>query len=180
MSKGDYNKFSIPTTYKKVQMRSKLESKVAMFLDGLKIKWIYEPTTFLLSDGIMYKPDFYLPKLKMWIEVKGVIGENNHQISRKFVEENKTELILIGSKEIYWFSTKEGEDKSIHIGKCSHCKSYFLCSTLGSFHCRKCLSHEGDHDIRWILGENSWSDLNIDFSDLESIKNWLQKYGTRI
>jgi len=58
MSKGD-NLIGIPTIYKGIQMRSKLETKIAMFLDALNIQWQYEPKLFLLSDGTYYKPDFF-------------------------------------------------------------------------------------------------------------------------
>ena len=183
MSKGD-NLIGIPTIYKGIQMRSKLESKVAMFLDALKISWEYEPKKFLLSDGTPYIPDFYLTELKIWIEVKGLILKHNKQISRKFCEENKQTLILISDHENIWFGDwmHEGreffEDENIMLGKCSHCKSYFFCSNIGDWTCRKCWNHEGDHDL--ISSINSFGEWDIDFSDIDSIKRRLKKYGVRI
>ena len=181
MSKGD-NLIGIPTKYKGIEMRSKLESKFAFFLDALCIEWIYEPQTFMLSKGFMYKPDFYLPKLKTWIEVKGIIKKHNKEISKCFVKDNNTELILVSATEICWFSTQDfedgiGIDKDIYIGKCSHCYSYFFCSNLGSYHCRKCGKHEGDHDIRG--GLNAFNDEDINFSNINSIKEGIQKYGVK-
>jgi hypothetical protein len=183
MSKGD-NLIGIPTTYKGIQMKSKLETKIAMFLDGLGIKWKYEPTNFLLSNGITYVPDFFLTELQMWLEVKGDIQEHNKQISELFVIENKTELILISNKEAMWFSAKDwvdgfNFDTMVFIGKCRSCDRYFFCSNTGSYHCRGCGNHEGDHDLKSYF-QNVMEDEVIDFYDSISIKRGLEKYGVRI
>jgi len=193
MSLGDINKFSIPTVYKGIQMRSKLETKIALFLDYLKIKWEYEPKIFLLSTGIMYKPDFYLSEHKQWMEVKGVIGQNNLDISETFVKDTKQELILISSNEIKYFenyldleSRNNGKvnvwmQDGMQIGKCSKCKTHFFTPLYGIFHCRKCENHEGDHDIFAAIqsGEGCWGE-EIDFSNIGSIKQWIKIHGTKI
>jgi len=182
MTKGD-KLFGIKTVYKGIEMRSKLETKVAMFLDALGIEWQYEPKRFLLSNGTTYIPDFYLPKHDMWLEVKGLIGKHNELISEKFVEENNTELIMFSSIEMRWFSTKDYvnelcKDRDIQIGKCGECKNIFFCSNLGSYYCRCCGYHDGDHDIFGKM--NSFGLVEIDFSDIESIKRWLNENKVRI
>lgn len=58
-----------PTTYKNVLFRSQLESQWAAFLDNHGVAWKYEPRQFITTSG-GYVPDFYLPDLKMWAEVK--------------------------------------------------------------------------------------------------------------
>tara|TARA_Y100000034_G_scaffold131338_1_gene191866 strand:+ start:1189 stop:1893 length:705 start_codon:yes stop_codon:yes gene_type:complete len=58
------------TQRKKVCMRSMWEVNVSMWLDLQGIDWEYEPKVFDL-DTTTYRPDFYLPKLGEWIEVKG-------------------------------------------------------------------------------------------------------------
>ena len=66
------NKWSTPTKYKGIQMRSKLEARYAKSLDKRKIKWTYEPEKFWLEElGCYYIPDFYLPETNAWTEVKG-------------------------------------------------------------------------------------------------------------
>ncbi|MDQ0368980.1 hypothetical protein [Catenuloplanes indicus] len=42
-----------------------------MFFDHLGIEWRYEPEGYRLSNGVKYLPDFYLPELDTWVEVKG-------------------------------------------------------------------------------------------------------------
>lgn len=50
--------------------RSKLEFKWAKFFHFMDIDWIYEPAQFKLPNGQKYTPDFYLPALRFWIEIK--------------------------------------------------------------------------------------------------------------
>lgn len=180
MTFGD-NLKGIPTIYKGIQMRSKLETKIALFLDGLKILWVYEPRIFLLSNGVYYKPDFYLPELKMWIEVKGDIQEHNKDISKIFVKDNDTELLVISAEQMYWASMKEfsdghdnlfSEDNEVQLGKCKSCGKYFFCSVIGDWFCRACGIHNGDHDLIGTF-HTSWGSLDINFSNINSIQGWL-------
>ncbi len=46
-----------PTTYRGIQMRSRMEARVAAMLDGLGRKWRYEPRAFASQRG-QYLPDF--------------------------------------------------------------------------------------------------------------------------
>jgi hypothetical protein len=59
----------IETRYQGYRFRSRLESRYAVFLDHLRIPWRYEPEGFDLPSG-PYLPDFWLPDLKCWIEIK--------------------------------------------------------------------------------------------------------------
>lgn len=53
-----------------IKMRSGWESKTADYLTDKGIKWLYEDVWLDLGD-CKYLPDFYLPDLKLFIEVKG-------------------------------------------------------------------------------------------------------------
>ena len=111
----------IPTMYKGIKFRSRLEARWAVFFDTLGIEWEYEPQgyeigcsytpmpgdmIYTFSDGSTgdtwhkklkesegltvvsekpatgdeslewYLPDFWLPELKIWVEVKGVFGDS--------------------------------------------------------------------------------------------------------
>lgn len=70
---------AIGTIYKGVKFRSRLEARWAVFFDEYGLKWEYEPETFEISlwDSVKeerykdwYCPDFYLPELEMYIEIK--------------------------------------------------------------------------------------------------------------
>ena len=60
-----------PTRYNGVEFRSKLEASWATHFDAREIPWEYEPEGYKLSDGTWYKPDFYFPTARAWVEVKG-------------------------------------------------------------------------------------------------------------
>lgn len=60
-----------------VTMRSSWEYSTADYLTFNNIDWYYEYKTFKLTDTISYRPDFYLPKLDLYIEVKGVMKKED-------------------------------------------------------------------------------------------------------
>lgn len=88
---------AIETWYRGIKFRSRLEARWAIFFDTLGIYWIYEPEGFVLEDGTMYLPDFYLPDYHLWIEVKGEMSETDaHKIKmfRNVLEEPMKLLVL--------------------------------------------------------------------------------------
>lgn len=56
----------IPTTYKGIKFRSKLEAQWAKFFDHIGIEWLYEPEGFVLDNGLCYQPDFELKMVDSW------------------------------------------------------------------------------------------------------------------
>jgi len=55
-----------------VWMRSTYEQRFAVILDSLELEWQYEPKCFgIFNDTKTYLPDFYIPKLELYVEVKG-------------------------------------------------------------------------------------------------------------
>lgn len=65
--------------YNGIKMRSNWEILYAKYLDSKRIEYQYEPKTFDLGN-ITYTPDFYLPKTKQYIEIKGYFPD---KIKRK-------------------------------------------------------------------------------------------------
>lgn len=62
---------AIETVYRGYRFRSRLEARWAVFFDALSVPFEYEKEGFVLDDDTYYLPDFWLPTLKMWFEVKG-------------------------------------------------------------------------------------------------------------
>jgi hypothetical protein len=56
--------------YKNYFMRSTWEILFTKFLDINRINWLYEPQSFDLVN-MTYTPDFYLPEINEYIEIKG-------------------------------------------------------------------------------------------------------------
>lgn len=62
---------ALETHYAGYRFRSRLEARWAVFFDAAGIAWEYERQGFELSDGTRYLPDFWLPAVNLWVEVKG-------------------------------------------------------------------------------------------------------------
>lgn len=62
---------AIETVYNGYRFRSRLEARWAVFFDALKIEYEYEKEGYYLPvAGARYLPDFWLPQVNMWAEVK--------------------------------------------------------------------------------------------------------------
>jgi hypothetical protein len=59
----------IETHYNGYRFRSRLEARWAVYFDLLHVKYEYEPEGFVVN-GKCYLPDFYLPELNSYFEVK--------------------------------------------------------------------------------------------------------------
>ena len=62
---------AIETLYKGCRFRSRLEARWAVLFEAVGIKWEYEIEGFNLGEAGLYLPDFYLPDMNLWAEVKG-------------------------------------------------------------------------------------------------------------
>jgi hypothetical protein len=62
---------AIETKYNGHRFRSRVEARWAVFLDEAGISYEYEKEGFVLEDGTKYLPDFWLPDIGMWLEIKG-------------------------------------------------------------------------------------------------------------
>jgi hypothetical protein len=60
----------IETLYNGYRFRSRLEARWAVFFDAAGIEYQYEPEGYVLSDGTYYLPDFYLPSMRLYVEIK--------------------------------------------------------------------------------------------------------------
>ena len=60
---------AIETEYRGYRFRSRTEARFAVLFDAAGIAWQYEHQGFNLN-GVRYLPDFYLPELKIYVEVK--------------------------------------------------------------------------------------------------------------
>jgi hypothetical protein len=61
---------AIETQYRGYLFRSRLEARWAVFFDALQMEWQYETQGYELGD-CRYLPDFWLPQIDAFVEVKG-------------------------------------------------------------------------------------------------------------
>jgi hypothetical protein len=150
---------AIPTTYKGIKFRSRLEARWAVFFETVKTPWSYEPEGFHLPSGPYgepnpwtgevttldrdwnYLPDFWLPEVDAWFEVKGEDPALNYwtmldafQISTK-----KKVVIAIGNipdvPDYYSESGYWGEHEVLHVlGDCQY--EFCRCTTCNRLGCQ--------------------------------------------
>ena len=103
---------AIETRYRGYRFRSRLEARWAVYFDALKLEWQYEPQGYDLGDGVRYLPDFWLPQVRMWGEVKPepFVPDELDKARRLHAQTGNPVLLLIGppSAASYW--AVDGED----------------------------------------------------------------------
>ena len=156
----------IETFYKGYRFRSRLEARWSILFDAMGIKYIYEPQGFALSDGTCYLPDFYLPEMNQFFEVKGVLDSADKKKIVQFINESKKPLTI--GYDDFTFSTcsnfvddgysLEQESDSI-LMKCNKCGKYYFTGVGGSWECSCCGYYDGDNTSQWISTGNLDMDI---------------------
>ena len=137
---------AIETRYAGCHFRSRLEARWAVFFDHLGIEWQYEPQGFAWEagthvdqwgneekmEGGMYLPDFWLPSIQTWYEVKGEEPtDKENRIHWEFVVvSGKRHITAFGdipSNPGYWFDT----DSMILNGCQDYSYTWCLCPFCG-------------------------------------------------
>lgn len=94
---------AIETKYNGFRFRSRLEARWAIFFDMIGLKYEYEVEGFDMN-GVCYLPDFYIPSLDRWFEIKAKpLSEYEMKKCEEFClnkdNENIKFSVLIGSPE---------------------------------------------------------------------------------
>ena len=134
----------IETHYKGYRFRSRLEARWAVFFDALGLEWQYEPEGFNLTSG-SYLPDFWLPQMRLFIEVKPYHAAANEGHLKAMRDSGHPILLLIGypgenNGILYCYSLSDGG------GATSNVEVYF--SLLGQslvLSTEVCLEFYPDH-----------------------------------
>lgn len=99
-------KKAIQTAYRGYKFRSRLEARWAVFFDALGVKWDYEPEGFKFEENkwckmgeTFYLPDFYIPDLAMYVEIKpyDLSDEEIYKCEMLRDHTNKPVIALIGT-----------------------------------------------------------------------------------
>ena len=158
---------TIPTIYKGISFRSKLEAQWAKFFDAEKIAYIYEPEGYEFKDGTRYLPDFYLPDAHQYFEVKGVMKKIDlHKIKTLIKESGKAVVIGYGDGAFCacnWWDTEY--ELAISTGcpaedcfasalvQCKKCKKKWFMGTAGWWKC-PCCGEYGEHLTKWRYSQD--------------------------
>jgi len=93
----------IQTRYKGHRFRSRQEARWAVFFDTLSIKYEYEIEGYEHPSGAKYLPDFQLPELGVFVEVKPndkIEYSELDKIVEFALEGNFSVLLIIGKRSI--------------------------------------------------------------------------------
>ena len=74
---------AIETQYQGCRFRSRLEARWAVFFDAMGIEWEYEKEGYDCGELGWYLPDFWLPDLRVWVEIKA--GHATRQERKKLI-----------------------------------------------------------------------------------------------
>lgn len=123
------------------QMRSHSETRWAGMMDALRITWAYEPGLVKTRHG-MYLPDFYLPNVGIYLEVKGP------QPSQVEIEKARDVQESTGVRVVFAFG-------SMFVEGCHGVQGGFFL-TLGPTCDAKFSTYEFGPIIKGALGEDDW------------------------
>jgi len=162
---------AIPTTYRNIEYRSKLEANWAEWLYNHGFNTQYEKRKFKLERNIWYLPDFYIPETKTFIEVKG----NLERLHKPFqlVQELKREcpetwpdggtmLLLAGPKIGAFYNIEQPYYMGLKVIHCKNCNVSSIITEYGSQKCRYCGSKDwnstepipvSQKPLKWLLLE---------------------------
>ena len=116
---------AIETRYAGCRFRSRLEARWAVFFDNLGVPWQYEPEGFDLKgldpctpegtkiEGGYYLPDFYLPTLDTWYEVKGSRPTSREYQLAYLLEESTGQRVVIAWGDIPRSPDPWGRDQAL-------------------------------------------------------------------
>lgn len=107
----DGNIRAIETEYDGHKFRSRFEARWAVFFNAIGLEYEYEIEGFEMGE-IKYLPDFYIPSLNRWFEIKGKpLNEAEiikcEEFCRRVDNENIKFSVLIGSPNLC--AVREGE-----------------------------------------------------------------------
>lgn len=157
----------VPRYEGSVLFRSTLEADWAATLTSLLIHWEYEPEGIQLPNGEGYVPDFRLPKIGAWLEVKGD-GVPREEKARQLAEMRVChcegecncdwpggEIVLIGRPAIRSNIEKRMRFGAMHwhdalggnalLVRCGHCGEHSWCRPRHSLLCRVCRHKHTTH-----------------------------------
>lgn len=131
---------AIPTEYDGHRFRSRLEARWALFFNFIGIPWEFEREAFsLVADGkpTGFTPDFWLPSLRIWFEVKPELSSMHHDQALALVGKVDAFLGSADRELVLAFGALRDEDMvrlrenaaqgfSVRWGRCAECLAWDL------------------------------------------------------
>lgn len=177
-------KFSIPTMYAGTRFRSKLEADYARTFDALGVKWEFEGVAHYFGKTFYY-PDFWLPRSRQYVEVKGVFEPNDVKKIRALIAEAKPrqytgehvpDIPIVAAmpggvffgwertaepvENWYTFLTKSA--RKVELFACTACRGWWFCDPSEGFRCQCCGVWDGNGRVATSIGSPIPEFPNVD------------------
>lgn len=152
--------------YNGIEFRSKLESKTAQALDNIGIPYVYEPDGYKLSNGMWYRPDFYLTDAKQFIECKGVMSSEDSAKIVGLVEDTGRSVLVLSYDNAMlvlrsWYvpANEIRACADVYLAKCVKCGALWFYSEEDTYECSACGAYDGDHYLCQLADIGSATEL---------------------
>ena len=154
--------------YNGIEFRSKLESKTAQAFDNIGIAYEYEPDGYKLTNGMWYRPDFYLPDARQFVECKGVMSSTDSAKIIGLVEDEGMPVLAISYNNamlvMRCWNQPDGEivtysGEEVALTWCVKCGKPWFMSWSDTYECPCCGTHEGDHHLCGTVEVGSATEL---------------------
>lgn len=89
---------ALPSVYKGVTYRSRMEARWAVFMTEAGIPFFYEPEGYQLEDGSFYLPDFYLPNQDAFMEIKNPLAPDDSKKKPRALTEATGKRVFVISQ----------------------------------------------------------------------------------
>lgn len=144
--------------YNGVEYRSKLESKTAQAFDNLGIPYRYESDGYKLTNGMWYRPDFFLPDARQFVECKGVMSSEDSAKIVGLVEDMGMPVLVLSYDNAmlvqhFWDSPDERiavYTEDLALVRCVKCGTPWFVDMTDSYACRHCGAHDGDSHLVFL------------------------------
>lgn len=167
MTAPSYEKRSIPTVYNGQLFRSKLEADWARAFDALKIEWRYETVGHYFGD-VFYLPDFWLPRSRQYVEVKGVFEPEDCRKIQALLRHVRRRpntnplfcpdisiVACVPDGKFYgwartdpaiddWFEFLTKASRVVDLMSCARCHGWWFADPDGSWQCQCCGASDGN------------------------------------
>jgi hypothetical protein len=146
---------AIETVYNGYRFRSRLEARWAVFLDAANIRYLYEPEGFDL-DGLHYLPDFWLPDLQAWVEIKPGSYRRGwyrwNEETRQYVAPDGAPAKAMDVPEGFY----EDLTKLRRLVEATGCPGFMLFDEIEPLACTSEFRIVGSNKIWWPANRNPW------------------------
>ena len=170
---------AIPQNYAGVRLRSRAERHCAETLDRMGFEWEYEVEGVDLN-GLWYLPDFWLPRCRTFVEVKGVWEDLDLEKVLRLWELCLPLDITVATAERVrnrtWFGLMRPTPADIEFGVgpsratldytevwsavCLKCGRPWFLDMLGGFRCPNCGAWDGDHYVSVRYDSSTYISIN--------------------